>query len=413
MRSSPRASLKGALPQVIRRTNVFQTGYLRRIIGTAFVVYLTAAALCAAPLLAEDVEKARELNARAIQSYKAKKYLEAIDYWLQACDSASSDQLVKLHKNLGLALQKLERLPEAWFHLTRYMQRADKVDAKVAKKIKAIEEKLSKIHVKVRLNSQPAGAMAVLPPGDRMHRVKTPFTWWLPPGEYAVELTLEGYVISTEKVRVERDGQDNFLFVLKTQPRTGTIRLTGEAEGSDVRVAGKSRGPLPFEADLAPGKYDLQVFYESGQSWEAEAEIEVGKTVEMKVVVGKSVVPPVTGGTQEKKPVWQWVTFGSGAAVAIVGGILLGVGYNAASEAKSDMDQAGDMTAYNDAYDRWTTGRNEAYAGYVLLGVGGAAVLGGAIGLMVHAGGDNRHSSVSWSPILGPDQAGFSMELTF
>ena len=275
---------------------------------------------------------------------------------------------------------------------------------------------MGKMHVKIRINSQPSGALAVLPPGDRMHRIRTPFQWWLPPGEYVVEVSKEGFVSAKQTLRVEREGKDNFLVVLKESPTTGTVKLVGKAEGSDVRVNGKSRGPLPFEADLDPGEYSFKVFYAGGQSWEANAEIKPGEKLEMKVIVGQTIVRPQDPMVEESKPVWQWVTLASGLALGTVGGILAGVGVGNVDDANqlaTEKRIMNDKDGYNDAIVDWEKGRNQAYAGYALLGVGGAAFVAGAVGLIYHFASSDDGGATAWTPIIGPDQAGFAFSLSF
>ena len=246
-------------------------------------------------VFAEDKDKASQLNQQAIKSYKAKAYLKAIDLWLQATDFADDEQLIKLHKNLGLALKKLERPAEAWYHLTTYMQRSPVTDGSVAKQVQQLEKDLKKIHTKVNVSSQPAGALAILPPGDRMHKLRTPFTWWLPPGEFNVEFHKEGYAVTKEVLRVEYGGRDQFDFALKRAATTGTLKLTGNPDGSSVRLNGKAQGPLPYHADLKPASYDVAVYYIDGRVWKGRATVTAGQTTEMAVQVGTVLTPPPVG----------------------------------------------------------------------------------------------------------------------
>jgi hypothetical protein len=395
--------------------------YTRRIFARALVPVCALLLLWSGLALAEDVAKARAFNAKAIKAYEDGKFLDAIDFWLQACEFASVEQLIKLDKNLGLALHKLDRLPEAWYYLTRYMQRVDKTDAGVAEKIRELEIQLRKLNVKVTIDSHPSGATAFLPPGDRMHQVKTPFSWWLPPGEYVVEVKMDGYSDAKQTLRIDIGGKENFLVPLQVAPLTGSVRLTGDAEGSNVRVNGKNMGPLPYIADLMPDHYVFEVFYADGQKWQAEADVRAGETVELKVVVGKTVVNPIDKPLVKKekprrKPVWQWALFGSGLAIAVAGGIVLGVGIGKVNEADDDMaaaQKAENGEDYNLFLDDWTSGRDTAYAGYALLGVGGGVLVIGAVGLIAHAAAGSKDGRVSLLPSLGPGHAGLSFSLDF
>jgi hypothetical protein len=379
---------------------------------------------------AEDKAKASALNKKAIQSYKSKSYLKAIDLWLQATEFATDDQLIKLHKNLGLALKKLERPAEAWYHLTVYMQRSSKTDGKVARQVQELEKELKKIHTKVNISSQPAGALAILPPGDRMHKLRTPFSWWLPPGEFRVEFQKEGYADAKEVLRVEYGGKEQFDFALKRKATTGTLKLTGNPDGSSVRLNGKAQGPLPYHVDLKPGSYDLAVYYADGRVWKSKAKVTAGQTTEMEVNIGIVTSPTPRGKKEAGSDAWKWATLAGGAVLAGVGVALHATGIS------------NNNTRYDEVLDKWqgkgltatTPTTDEAYIGYVtefdsvfdedvkpyltgayvLYGVGGAAILTGAIALMLPPGDQPSDSShFQLLPALSPGQAGLDFQVTF
>ena len=407
------------------RRSCFLSYLSRAILGLVLLmVWLT-------PLLAEaaNPKKATALNAKAIKAYKGKQYLKAIDLWLQATEFADGEQLIKLHKNLGLALHRLERHAEAWYHLTVYMQRADKADAKVARKIKESEDELKKLNVKVSVSSMPPGAIAILPPGDRMHRLKTPFSWWLPPGEYAVKFVKDGYVSSREVLRVKLEGAKHFDIVLKQAPRTGVLKLAGKAAGSSVRVNGKVQGPLPYLADLEPGKYELEVYYADGQMWKGSADIQAGKTTEMMVQVGSSgVMRPETGGKGKKtrSQAWKWATIGAGVAIAGVGGVMSGMAvknmdeYDTVNSRFSYLDSPGHVdyeSKYLPAYNAIWEDKIAPFlnASYALYAVGGAAVAVGIVALLIPSGDSSTESAESFYllPSLVPGQAGLDFGFRF
>ncbi len=379
---------------------------------------------------AADKAQASALNKKAILSYKAKSYLKAIDLWLQATEFATDEQLIKLHKNLGLALKKLERPAEAWFHLTTYMQRSPKTDGKVAKQVQQLEKELKKIHTKVSVSSQPSGALAILPPGDRMHKLRTPFTWWLPPGEFRVEFQKEGYADATEVLRVEFGGKDQFNFALKREATTGTLKLTGNPDGSSVRLNGKAQGPLPYDVDLKPGSYELAVYYADGRVWKSKAKVVAGQTTELEVNVGTVTTPIPRVKKKSGSDAWKWATLGGGAVLAGVGVALHATGIS------------NNNTRYDEVLEKWqgqgltatTPTTDDAYIGYVnefdsvfdedvkpyltgayvLYGIGGAAILTGAIALMLPEGDhavDGAHFQLL--PALAPGQAGLDLQITF
>ncbi len=396
----------------------------------ALAVMLAVVFLGVGGAKAQDSKKASQLNKQAIAAYKTKAYLKAIDFWLQATDYADDEQLIKLHKNLGLAMQKLERPAEAWYHLTTYMKRSPETDGKVAKQVQELEKSLGTIHTRINVSTQPAGALAILPPGDRMHKLRTPFSWWLPPGEFLVEFQKEGYVTVRKTLRVEYGGNDQFDVVLEQQKRTGVLKLSGDADGSSVRLNGKTQGPLPFFADLKPGTYVVEVYYVDGRVWKTRATVVAGKTTELGVELA-TIKLPGSGQKQVRKAsnAWKWATLAGGAVVAGVGGVLHGVGisnnntrYDEVRDKWLDQGLA-QVTSVNDAaYIGYVTEFNSVYdddvkpfltGAYVLYGIGGAAILTGAIALMIPESSKGEGAAFRLQPAVGAGQAGLDLSITF
>ncbi len=395
----------------------------------AAVRSLSAVLVCAAlfawsrPAAAEDTEKARALNQKAIEAFKAEKFLDAIDFWLQAVEVASEDQVVKLHKNLGLALKGVERLPEAWYHLTVYLQRADQTDVDVAQTIRDMEDSLRKVHIKVKVETEPPGATVVFPPGDRMHRVRAPLSWWLPPGEYTVELVKDGYVSRKETLRVGKGEKDSYRFELAAVPTTGVLAVTGPQVGSSVRIGGKAMGPLPVTADLAPGEYKVEVFWEGAGSWSGNATVRAGERTEAVAALpaGKIGGAGGDGGggagaggeAGAERPWWPWLLVGAGVATAAGGGVSFGIAAKRNNELADDTKGMTDQQI-SDRFDEEVV--PPAYAAYALWGVGGALAAGGVIALLV-TGGDSGSGTgetpVSFVPVVGPDSVGASLGVSF
>jgi len=78
-----------------------------------------------------------------------------------------------------------------------------------------------------------------------------------------------------------------------------------------------------------------------------------------------------------------WVAFGSGLAVGVLGGVLLGVGYSKTSEA-DDMC-GGRQGCTPDAAELGNDGRRIGGGGYLVTAIGGTAVLAGVVMLVVSA----------------------------
>ena len=404
--------------------------YPRFAVLAAIIALLAVASAWPEQVRAQSKEKASEFNSKAIEAYKAKKYLEAIDYWQQAYDYATDEQKTKLHKNIGLALQQLERLPEAWYHMHEYLRRDKWKDKKVGKRLSEVEKNLVRTYLKVSLNSRPVGATAVLPPGDRLHQLPTPLVWWLPPGEYAVELKLKGYKTRKETVKVALRGANNFTFELKLVAEAGKLALKGGVEGSKVLVDGKVAGDLPFSKDLPPGEYSVEVIYPDGTSWKKVLTVNSKKTASLTVPAPRAAGDPVGpvqkpgGGGGGRSHTLEWVAIGAGGALLVAGGVLMAMYSGKVDDMSSLRDdeypELSDSTAhkyydsYREDYDAlWDEAQPLGVMSIVCFVAGGASVLAGAGTMLLLDDPPTASSGVSLTPLVMPGTTGFSLDYTF
>lgn len=389
------------------------------------ILFVTAFWLLPNVSFAEDIQKASDLNAKAIENYKAENYVDAIELWLQALEFASAEQRVGAHKNLGLALMKLDRLPEAWHHLAAYMRRTNYEDKKVGENLRELENKLIRTFIKVSVSSQPLGATAILPPGDRMHQLTTPLIWWFPPGEYVVQFKLKGYVDRKETIRASLRGNRNFTFELKLVAKEGFLDILGGPKGSKVLVDGKVAGDAPFSDKYPPGDYSVEVIYPDGKSWKKVVTVKSEKTVKITIPTPGEPVKPVEKD-DKKSTLLPWITIAAGGALVLAGGAMhvlaaskIDFGtYDSAKDKAlaSGGSAAGMQKIYQDESDSmYDSAKPLATTAFALYGVGGAAVIGGVVWLMLDSSGEEKPqgSKVSFVPWAAPGNAGFSLEWTF
>ncbi len=402
--------------------------YPRLAVLVALGAMLAQAPLWSGQAMAQSKEKASEFNAKAIEAYKAKKYLEAIDYWQQAYDHATDEQKTKLHKNIGLALQQLERLPEAWYHMHEYLRLDKWKDKKVGKRLSEVEKNLVRTYLKVSLNSRPVGATAILPPGDRLHQLPTPLVWWLPPGEYAVELKLKGYKTRKETIKVALRGANNFTFELKLVAEAGKLALDGGVPGSKVLVDGKVAGDLPFNKELPPGEYSVEVIYPDGTSWRKVLTVKSKKTRSIKVPqprkAGDPIGPGDKPGGEGRSHTLEWIAIGAGSGLLVAGGVLMMMYSGKVDEMSSLRDdeypELSDSTAhlyyddYRNDYDSlWDEAQPLGVMSIVCFVAGGASVLAGAGTMLLLDDPPKASSGLNFSPIMMPGTTGFSLDYSF
>lgn len=126
--------------------------------------------------------------------------------------------------------------------------------------------------------------------------------------------------------------------------------------------------------------------------------------------------PPETG----KRSIAPWFVVGGGVAAAIAGAILLPVGSGAVSSAEAacpDHQHAagtttGPANCPANVAGKGNTGRTEVLAGGIVLGVGGAAIVGGLVWQFAF-NKPKPASALTVQPMLGPREAGLGLRGSF
>ncbi|MEM6791595.1 MAG: CDC27 family protein [Myxococcota bacterium] len=182
--------------------------------------------------------------------------------------------------------------------------------------------------------------------------------------------------------------------------------LADEAQGADVTVGGAPWERFGEEIAVPPGEVAIEATAADGRRFARTAEVAAGATTSVAVVFpspapgGSGGGPQGDGGTTAANPIDTgptaletagYITLGVGGAVAITGGILTALAggrFEGLEEgcggARCDDPTGGIADVIDESQTLETTG-------YVLLGVGGAALLTG--GLMALLGGDGEETS--------------------
>jgi len=290
---------------------------------------------------------------------KQKKYGEAAAVWLKVLPDLSEEYIPKAHKALGLAYKKLNRGPEAAYHLHQYLGLTGNKDKTAAAWLEQVEKELASTHVKVAFTCQPDNAEVRLAAKASTKGAghdlvyACPLTYWLVPGEYVARARAAGF--EGRKFRLsfaKKDKKRSFLLKLKPVGQTG--------------ISDKPKGDSdPF-------------------------------------------------------PILEWALVGSGVALIATGGILHGLAYSTNQDL---YDKYGDTSKYPDgaaadklydqAYDDDV--QPKEYTAYALYGVGAAAATVGAVLLLTAEGPAEAGTSHSFhlSPFSLPGGSGAVMTFEF
>ena len=316
---------------------------------------------------------------RAVELATGDEYAKAVAVCHEIIEALPAKERSKVHKLLGYSYKKLEMLPEAWHHLTRYLESSGKEDTAAGAWLEEVEAALKQGHVKVSFSCDPPTTTITLPssalstpgattsPPTLLKPIACPAMWWLSPGKHKVAADAPEY----EPRMVEVD-----------------VRVRGDSGVREIRL--EAIDPI-----RATG---------GGESHAGET--------------STTVLQPAA----PKRPTraLEWTLLGSGLALGVTGAIFHGLGYskNESLHSKyldsSDYPVAGDAKSlYDKAYQDQV--RPKEITAYVLYGVGGAAVLAGVVTWFIPKSGNksSKDSALTFVPLALPGGTGALMTLEF
>ena len=304
---------------------------------------------------------------RAVELAKTGKYDAAVGLCLNVLESLPDSERPRVHKLLGFAYRKLGQRPEAWHHLSVYLQTAGKEDAAIGEWLREVETKLKETHIKVTLTCDSEGiSLGVKSATSNLQPVYAcPLTWWFEPGKRQILAGKTGH-----------------------KPRTVEITV--------LELGDKGVHKIPFPTEAEP----------------AVTVTDPGNGGEEPVVVARPKEPATHDRTLE------WTLVASGAALGIAGAVFHGLGLSRNDELHSKYLEDSEhpygpdaKKLYDDAYDEQVSPKMTT--AYVLYGLGGAALGAGAVlwvlGKPEKSAG--RNSPLTFAPLAFPGGSGAMMTL--
>jgi len=272
--------------------------------------------------------------------------------------------------NLARALQKLGELPQAfrWFSQALRTDSEYKFAADARKHLKTISKKLKKTHGQLRVQSTPREVTCSIttPDGKSENLVKTPFERWVPAGTVTVKGRQKGYLDGAQDVVIEAGQEKTVKLRLEPEPVEGYLQVLADAPNAVVYINGKKIGPAPLKNHLVTsGSYSVEVRAPKYKTFKKVVVVEPDATE--RLVARMELIGSGSTDSEGGDPMLGYITVGSGSALTLVGGILVGVAY-----AKKAQYEPIPRTPEGDAQDAEVQGLNAA--GWVLVGVGLAAV---------------------------------------
>jgi hypothetical protein len=236
-------------------------------------------------------------------------------------------------------------------------------------------------------------------------------------GKYAeAKATYQRYLEEgTDKVPVSRAAKAR-REIARFDTMLGELRVVSRADGLLIFIDGKQLGVTPLDGPLtvAVGQREVVVRRGKKEVFRQFADVSRGKATEVRVEEGTGLGETGGGGAREEGAgdggrVWTWVALGVGGAALVAGGITGGMVLSRSGDLE---DGCPDKQCPESEWSTLDGAETLATVTNVLLGVGAAAVLAGAILFFVEPGlGGEKQIAVT--PSAGSSGAGIALSGRF
>ena len=333
---------------------------------------------CVRTAQGQEPETAAQWNAKGKNWYDQREFQKALTCFKKAW---SLEPGARYLFNSAKACVRLEEREGAIYYYRQYLSMVpDTADREEVEQemMELTRQMLESGHTEVQLSSVPAGASIALDPPRPTEVAKTPGALFLKTGRYKVTLTSEGFEAATLELEIPLQGPSPIVKkeTLKPIPLTGDVEVQLSPPGATLRVDGKEvTSRAHGKLSLKPGKHEFLATMTAHTPARTSVQVEAGKTARVSLHLS-----PV----RSKKPVlrpnpWRTValvTAGTGAAVALTGVVLYGVGSDQMSTANSDYNNT--VTGYPGYASDYSKGRDMAQWG-LGLAIGGTVAAGGSM----------------------------------
>ncbi len=153
--------------------------------------------------------------------------------------------------------------------------------------------------------------------GQYVGDVPMKFPLALRAGRHSIKLSLPGHTQYLNTFRIH-PGQDLILDI-HLLPISAALKLSCEAPGAQLYLDGYPLGALPFEGELEPGSYLLELKAPGFSVWRRRLKLEAGRSYPFEInllLLKEPLAPKEASGYSS---IWLWV----GGGALILGGLSL------------------------------------------------------------------------------------------
>lgn len=253
----------------------------------------TLGVVLAAPATAhaDEASQARFHNQLAQKLYRQEKFEEALRNFFVVRRLSPDPQTLF---NIALCFDQLGRSDQAFLFFTRFLSDEDISDVR-REFAEARVKQLGREVGQLRIETSPPGARVYIDFREYGSWGETPITMPLSPGTHQIWLSKPNHREIALEVEA-RLGQATTVLE-ELEPILGRLRVTSSPEGevlvSDPDGATVARGPTPFEEDLPPGVYVLEVSSAGYRSERSVLEVSEDQVTER--AIGLTALPTKQG----------------------------------------------------------------------------------------------------------------------
>lgn len=340
-------------------------------------------------------ERAKQLFIQGREHLQAGRFGRALDAFEQA--NAIKPHPVML-KNIARTYEAMDDLERAAAYDQQYLDSKPKDAAESAAALQKLKATLAE-WPRITVVSDPPGAAVWV--GDLEYRARgvTPITVPVPPGARKLLVGLAGYDTAEREVRVAARQTLN-LPTIALQKTLPILVVRTEPAGAEVSLDGEAVGRTPFTRGLAAGEHRLRVALEGHEPVEQPITLTVAHTREAPLVLD---IP-----LEQARPMGELMVRVDGAAELILDGRSIGrspmanavrleAGLHALEVRPGGGEPYREMVTIEAGRLTETSIHLGTSAGpsidqrtvsYVVMGVGGAVVLGGVVTSVLALGTD-------------------------
>ncbi len=349
------------------------------------------------PVLAQDYD---QVKSQAVSAYRAGNYEEAARLYIQAFAIEPRGNLLY---NIAISYEKAGNIQQAVAYYERFNDAVpDSPQRDVAvRKISDLKPQLQANMVDVTVGSTPYGATIFVDDRAKGALGTAPLTFGLLPGRYTIIADLKGYQQASREIQVVKGKPLRVDLSLANLNDLGKMRISVSEDEASIVVDGKKLAVSPYVKTLQVpvGWREILVVKPGYEVWRQTVEIKPqgetrvvaelaiegsGGETSLESALASDVEPSLAEAISEsydaskynsKGPgFWPWLVVGVGGA-AVAGGAVTGVLGQGLYDQLNEKRKKRELIATSDI----DAGNTYVLMTNVLLGVGSAAIVGGLI----------------------------------